>query len=169
MTHSDKPQPLRKQGHAHALAARARKQAEAGQIGIDPGYVDAFVEAFYAQVRDDALIGPIFAARIADWEPHLARMKMFWRAILLNSGEYSGNLMRLHTAIPDLDEAHFARWLGLFYATLNELGGTPEARTVVGEKARMIADSMLTGIALQRSGAHPLSGARAGANLPRIA
>ncbi|MFM2302576.1 MAG: Group 3 hemoglobin ctb-like protein, partial [Pseudomonadota bacterium] len=149
-----RPGPLRKQGHPRALAARARKRDEAGAIGIDAAYVDAFVEAFYGRVRDDALIGPIFAERIADWAPHLARMKAFWRSILLNSGEYSGNPMRLHVGIPGLDEAHFVRWLDLFYATLHDLENTAAARIEVGNRARMIADSLLTGITLQRSGDH---------------
>lgn len=167
MTAPAKPEPLRKQGHAHALAARARKRAEAQAIGVDEAHVDDFVEAFYAKVRADAVLGPIFAARIVDWGPHLVRMKAFWRSILLNSGEYSGNPMRMHLAIPGLEEAHFIRWLDLFYATLADLGKGDAAQRLVGDKARMIADSLLTGIALHRSG-DPLGHARAGENLPRI-
>lgn len=161
-----KPEPLRKQGHPRALAARERMRSDAGAIGVDPAYVDAFVEAFYAAVREDGLIGPIFAARISDWAPHLARMKAFWRSVLMGSGEYSGNPMRMHVAIPGLEEAHFARWLELFYATLDRLGSSPAARQAVADKARMIADSLLTGIAMHRTG--ELASARAGENLPRI-
>lgn len=157
-------EPLRKQGHPHALAARARKRAEAAGIGIDADYVAAFVEHFYARIRGDAVLGPIFAARIADWEPHLTRMKAFWRGVLLNSGEYSGNPMRLHAAIPGLDAAHFARWLDLFYATLDALEDDERATRTVAQRARMIADSLLTGIAVQRDG---LGAGRAGDALPR--
>ncbi len=162
-----KPEPLRKQGHPRALAARERMRSDAAAVGVDGGYVDAFVEAFYAAVREDALIGPIFAARISDWGPHLVRMKAFWRSVLMGSGEYSGNPMRMHVAIPGLEEAHFARWLELFYATLAQLGNSSEARRAVADKARMIADSLLTGIVMHRTG--DLSSARAGENLPRIA
>lgn len=169
MTIPKTPQPLRKQGHAHALAARARKRAAAAAIGVDAAYVDAFVDAFYARVQADELIGPLFAARIADWAPHLVRMKAFWRSVLLNSGEYSGNPMRMHAQISGLEELHFTRWLELFYGTLQDLGNTAAARAEVGNKARMIADSLLTGIAMQRSGEHPLNAARAGERLPRIA
>ena len=161
---TEKPQPLRKRGHPHALAARERKRAEAEAIGIDPAYIDAFVETFYASVREDALLGPIFAARIADWGPHLARMKSFWRGVLLNSGEYSGNPMQMHVAIPGLEERHFAHWLELFYAALARLEPQGEAAQAVGQKARMIADSLLTGIAMKRDG---LAGSRAGQDLPR--
>ena len=160
------PRPLRKTGHPHARAARLRKRAEAEGIGIDAAYVDRFVEGFYARIRDDALLGPIFAARIADWAPHLARMKAFWRSVLHNSGEYSGNPMRQHLVIPGLEEGHFARWLELFYATLRDLGGPDEAAREVAGRARMIADSLLTGIAMHRSG---LPAGRAGERLPRFA
>lgn len=167
MSDPDQPRRLTKQGHPHALAARERKREEAAAIGVDADYVEAFVEAFYARIREDALLGPIFAERIADWGPHLVRMKAFWRSVLLNSGEYSGNPMRIHMGIPGLEEAHFAHWLELFYATLGDLENTAEARLAVGQKARMIADSLLTGIAMQRTG--ELSSARAGQHLPRIA
>ena len=164
---TEKPQPLRKRGHPHALAARERKRAEAEAIGIDPAYIDAFVETFYASVREDALLGPIFAARIADWGPHLARMKSFWRGVLLNSGEYSGNPMQMHVAIPGLEERHFAHWLELFYAALARLEPQGEAALAVGQKARMIADSLLTGIEMQRGGG--IAAMRSGDNLPHIA
>ena len=68
-------------------------------------------------------------------------------------------------AIPGLEERHFAHWLTLFYATLREEEPTDEATRTVAERARMIADSLLTGIETQRSG---LTGARAGENLPRL-
>lgn len=163
---TSRPQPLRKQGHPHALAARERKREEAAAIGVDEAYVAAFVDAFYAKVRTDALLGPIFTARIADWGPHLARMKAFWRSVLMNSGEYSGNPMRMHVAIPGLEERHFAHWLELFYATLQELESNPAATHEVGERARMIATSLLLGIA-SRGGELP--GSAVGEALPRVA
>lgn len=149
---------------AHASRKRAEKRAAAEAIGVDADYIDRFVEAFYAGVRDDDLLGPIFAARIADWPAHLARMKAFWRSVLHNSGEFGGNPMLKHLAIPGLDLTHFSRWLELFYATLREAEPTAEATTLVAERARMIADSLLTGIAVQRDG---LAGGRAGGSLPR--
>ena len=107
----------------------------------------------------------IFAARIADWPAHLARMKAFWRSVLHNSGEFSGNPMLKHIIIPGLDLGHFTRWLDLFYATLREAETHPEATELVGSRARMIADSLLTGIAMRRDG---LAGGRAGKDLPYV-
>ena len=149
---------------AHAARKRAEKREAAEEIGVDAGYIDHLVETFYARIRDDEMLGPIFDARVADWPAHLARMKAFWRSVLHNSGEFSGNPMLKHMIIPGIGLAHFSHWLDLFYATLRDLEPHPEATELVGGRARMIADSLLTGIETQRSG---LSGARAGENLPR--
>lgn len=156
--------PSAAERRAHIEALRARKQAEAEAIGVDADYISAFVEHFYGKIRQDALLGPIFAARIADWPLHLGRMKSFWRSVLHNSGEFSGNPMLKHIAIPGLEERHFAHWLELFYATLRDLAPSDEATRLVAERARTIADSLLTGIETRRNG---LAGVRAGANLPR--
>lgn len=163
--HHANPDPTPAEVTAHAAAARARKRAEAEAIGIDDDYVSRFVESFYTRIRADALLGPIFAERIADWAPHLDRMKTFWRSILHNSGEFTGNPMAKHLAIPGLESRHFAHWLDLFYATLRELESDPQATRLVGTRARMIADSLLTGIAMRD---HGLSGGRAGADLPHV-
>jgi len=160
---NDQPNPLRKVGHPRAIAARERKRAEAEARGIDAAFISDLVDRFYGHIRADALLGPIFAQRITDWPLHLGRMKQFWRSILHNSGEFTGNPMQQHLALPGLEEAHFAHWLKLFYQTLRELEGAPQATQEVGARARMIADSLLTGIAMRDSG---LAGARAGAALP---
>ncbi len=145
--------------------ARAAKRAHAESLGVDDAFVSRMVEEFYATIRADELLGPIFAERIEDWPEHLDRMKRFWRSILFNSGEFSGNPMLKHMAIPGLEERHFAHWLSLFYATLRKLERTPQGTGLVGERARMIADSLLTGIAVRRDG---LTGSRAGAGLPHV-
>lgn len=164
-SHHDNPNPTPAEVAAHAAAARARKRAEAEAIGIDDDFVAQLVESFYARIRADALLGPIFAARISDWPPHLDRMKSFWRSVLHNSGEFAGNPMAKHLAIPGLDRDHFAHWLDLFYATLRDLERHPAATRLVGTRARMIADSLLTGIATRDKG---IAGARAGADLPQV-
>lgn len=152
-------------GEDHVRAARLEKRNRAEAIGVDARYISSFVERFYANIRQDDLLGPIFAERIKDWDAHLDRMKRFWRSILHNSGEFSGNPMAKHIVIPGLGEAHFAHWLQLFYRTLREEEPDPQATRLVAERARMIADSLLTGIEMQRTG---LSGARAGKDLPHV-
>jgi hemoglobin len=133
----------------HAQAARDAKRRHALAMEIDDHFVSELVDRFYARIRDDERLGPIFAARIGDWGPHLGQMKRFWRSILFSSGEYLGNPMMKHLAIDALDRAMFARWLDLFDASLRELG-SDEAREHVHERARMIANSLLNGIAIHR-------------------
>jgi hemoglobin len=152
-------------GEDHVRTAREEKRARAEAIGVDAVYISDLVDRFYARVREDALLGPIFDARISDWDEHLGKMKRFWRSVLHNSGEFSGNPMVKHLAIPGLGLPHFTHWLELFYATLREDEPHPEATREVGARALMIADSLLTGIELNRTG---LAGARAGRNLPHV-
>lgn len=153
------------ESRSYASRKRAEKRIAAEEIGVDADYIDELVDTFYAKVREDQLLGPIFAERITDWPAHLGRMKGFWRSVLHNSGEFSGNPMLKHLAIPGLEISHFAHWLDLFYATLRDIELRPEATSLVGGRARMIADSLATAIEMRRSG---LAGGRAGDNLPRI-
>lgn len=149
----------------HVAKARQAKRASAEEIGIDAPFISDMVERFYASIRADDMLGPIFAERIADWPTHLERMKQFWRSVLHNSGEFSGNPMVKHIAIPGLQEAHFSHWLELFYANLRAMDADPQAVGLVGERARMIAESLLTGIAIHREG---IDGATRKRNLPHV-
>ncbi len=162
--HSAPMQAAHPDNRTIAAAKRAEKRAAAESIGVDADFIDCLVDNFYGRIREDELLGPIFAAQIVHWPPHLARMKAFWRSVLHNSGEFSGNPMLKHLAIPGLELHHFARWLELFYATLRELESDDLATQLVGERARMIADSLLTAITMRRDG---LAGGRSGENLPR--
>ena len=155
----------RERTRSEVREAREAKRAQAEALGVDEAFVSRMVETFYAAVRADDMLGPIFAERIEDWPVHLERMKRFWRSILFNSGEFSGNPMQKHIAIPGLEQRHFARWLELFYDTLRSLERDPGGTSLVAGRARSIADSLLTGIAVNRDG---LSGSSAGKDLPHV-
>jgi len=49
-------------------ALTAAIQAE---TGIDEAMIEKLVRAFYERVQTDPMLGPVFAARIKNWEPHL--------------------------------------------------------------------------------------------------
>ncbi len=149
----------------HVKNARLAKRAHAESCGVDEQYISRLVDRFYTRIRSDELLGPIFAGRVSEWPPHLGRMKSFWRSVLFGSGEFSGNPMLKHIAIPGLETEHFERWLTLFYATLQEIETDPEAAVLVGDRARSIADSLLTGISTKRLG---IAGAKAGKDLPHV-
>ncbi|GIX20268.1 group III truncated hemoglobin [Erythrobacter cryptus] len=142
------------------LAIRERKRAEAEAIGLDAEVIGRVVERFYGRVRADALLGPIFDARIDDWPAHLAKMKGFWRSVLLGTAEFSGNPMVRHQQIPGLEERHFRHWLELFYRTVQEECSQAEGAEQFSARARMIAESLLTGIELQRHGLRPATTSR---------
>lgn len=129
--------------------AAARRAAGVERIkaetGVDEAMIDALVEGFYARVRDDALIGPVFAARIDDWGPHLAQMKLFWSSVALASGVYQGRPMPKHLPLP-IDARHFDRWLEIFEATARDLCPPVSAAHFI-ERARRIAESLELGIA----------------------
>lgn len=132
-----------------AAGAAARREAAVQQLrdetGIDEAMIDALVEGFYARVREDGLIGPIFAARITDWAPHLAQMKLFWSSVVLSTGVYQGRPMPKHLPLP-IDARHFDRWLEIFVATANELCPPGAAKHFI-ERARRIAESLELGVA----------------------
>jgi len=76
------------------------------------------VHAFYARVRADEELGPIFARVIGDdWDPHLAKMCDFWSSVMLTSGRYKGNPMIAHMRLKMVRPAHFERWLDIFAQT----------------------------------------------------
>jgi hemoglobin len=117
-------------------------------IGIDDALIERLVRAFYSRVRDDAMLGPIFEARIADWEPHLQRMCAFWSSVALMSGRYQGQPMRMHLPLP-IDGRYFDRWLTLFEATAHDIC-PPAAASLFVDRARRIAQSLELGIAASR-------------------
>jgi len=128
-----------------ALAARAQKRAAAAQVGIDENLIHDVVHHFYERVRNDSILGPIFAQRIAQWPPHLEHMEQFWRSVLLNTGEFHGNPMLKHVTIPRLGKPEFDQWLLLFDDVLRQFA-SPQAQTIIGDAARSIARSLLSGI-----------------------
>ena len=129
---------------ARRMAITAAIRAD---TGIDEVMIERLVRDFYARVREDALLAPIFAARIADWEPHLRQMCDFWSSVALMSGAYHGQPMQKHLPLP-VDAEHFDRWLSLFEATARDVCPAKAAAHFI-ERARRIAASLEFGIAAE--------------------
>lgn len=47
------------------------------ETGLNEAILHTLVHRFYDRVRADEVLGPVFAARITDWGPHLERMVTF--------------------------------------------------------------------------------------------
>jgi len=122
---------------------RREIQLHADRMGIDDAYISDLVETFYARVRADADLGPIFEKEIGDtWAPHLARMKDFWASVALNAGRYTGKPVPAHQKLTGVDAAHFQTWLSLFRQTLEDTAPTAEAVPYFMERAERIASSL---------------------------
>lgn len=123
------------------VSARPEMTAEVmAATGLDEGRLQELVHRFYDKVRADAVLGPIFAARISDWGPHLEKMVAFWSSVALMTGRYHGRPVQAHAGLP-LTQAHFDRWLGLFRETADEICTPAGARHLV-ERAERIARSL---------------------------
>jgi len=73
------------------------------------------VDAFYADVRRDAQLGPLFERVIGpDWTAHLARIHAFWGTVALGTRSFSGDVFGKHMAIEGVEPAQFGRWLTLW-------------------------------------------------------
>lgn len=100
------------------------------------------VDAFYAKVRVDPELGPVFARAIpGDWQPHLNKMYAFWSSVMLNSGRYKGNPVAKHLVVEGITLELFERWLALFNETCVELFDD-RLREEFGAKAARIAESL---------------------------
>ena len=135
-----------------ARSAAARREAITSQIeaetGIDEAMIERLIRSFYARVREDAILGPIFDAKIKDWEPHLQRMFAFWSSVALMSGRYRGQPMARHLPLP-IDAQHFDRWLALFAQTARDTCPQAAAERFI-LLSRRIAESLELGVASAR-------------------
>jgi len=111
--------------------------------------VARLVHTFYGRVRQDELLGPIFEARITDWDQHLAKLVDFWSAILRRTARFSGAPMPKHAALPGLSPQLFERWLALFEITLAEQPNRAMADQA-WQAARRIAQSLWSGYQMSR-------------------
>lgn len=117
--------------------------------GVTEPVIEKLVHTFYARVRRDPLIGPIFNAAVDDWDAHLAKLCDFWSSVTLMTGRYKGTPMRVHAELPGISHEHFARWLALFQATALTTCPADAAQLFI-DRSHRIAESLQLGIALHR-------------------
>ena len=114
--------------------------------------IRTLVHDFYDDVRQDALLGPIFNSRIHDWDAHLAKLVDFWSSILLRTGRFNGAPMPMHAAMPGLTAGLFQRWLALFYAS-NARQPNQAMAAQANAMAERIAQSLWMGYQMRNNGA----------------
>ena len=111
--------------------------------------ITRLVHEFYAKVRRDEVLGPIFNAHIQDWDRHLAKLVDFWSSVLLRTGRFTGAPMPKHAALPGLSADLFHRWLALFHET-----ASAQSNQALGQSAyamaQRIAQSLWYGYQMSR-------------------
>jgi hemoglobin len=129
------------------------------RLELNDATLNVLVDAFYARVRRDAELGPIFNDAIEDWPEHLEKLTAFWSSVMLTSGRYKGQPVPAHLKhkariTPEL----FDRWLALWAQVTDELM-TPQAAAALQDRAARIAQSLQLAMFF-RLGEAPVSAAR---------
>lgn len=88
--------------------------------------VAVLVRSFYAKVRKNELLGPVFNGRITHWETHFEHLTTFWESNLFFEKSYHGDPIGKHVDVDrewegGINELHFGVWLNLWYETIDEL------------------------------------------------
>jgi hemoglobin len=131
------------------------RPAPGSLVGVTEATIHRVVHSFYDRIRADAELGPIFHAKITDWEPHLAKMCDFWSSMLLMTRRYDGRPVPAHVAIEGLDKPHFERWLSLFRQTV-EVECPTEMADLFIDRANRVAQSLQLSIDFHRGVLPPL-------------
>jgi hemoglobin len=71
------------------------------------------IHPFYADVRQHAVLGPVFNSHIQDWPAHLAKIADFWARQTGGPSGYSGGFAAAHLSL-GIGAEHFAHWLRLW-------------------------------------------------------
>lgn len=108
------------------------------------------VDRFYAKVRRDQFIGPLFNHVVTDWPGHQSKLGAFWSSVMNTSGRYKGSPVAAHLRHSGVIEpAMFERWLELWRETaLETLDGDGAAAIIA--KAERIAESLQLALMFKR-------------------
>jgi hemoglobin len=114
-------------------------QSRAVESGITTALVRDVVLSFYARVRRDEVLGPLFEDAIGvDWDAHIERIVRFWlTATRLERSYDGGEFMRAHMKHRSIRVEHIPRWLALFEATLAERCSPAQAGALLDIAVRM--------------------------------
>lgn len=90
--------------------------------------ISLLVNSFYAKIRKDELLGPIFNHHIAkeEWPAHLEKLTDFWVTNLLGQPFFKGNPSQAHARVDknlnySISQVHFGKWLQLWFNTIDSL------------------------------------------------
>ncbi len=109
--------------------------------------ISLLVHTFYDKIRQEPTLGPIFNHHIAEeeWPAHLEKLTDFWESNLMGVQKFRGNPTAKHAQVDahmnySIDQTHFAKWLNLWFSTIDELFEGEKAN-----QAKHMARKMSTG------------------------
>lgn len=116
------------------------------QAIVSEEQLEKLIPHFYATVRADPLLGPVFNDAVNDWSEHLEKLVAFWSSVMLTSGRYKGNPMAAHLKHgARITPQMFERWLALWVKATEEIVPPNIARGLQAKAAR-IAESLSLGL-----------------------
>lgn len=117
----------------------------------DRNDVNILVNTFYAKIRKDELLGPIFNGHIPDekWPEHLSKLTDFWETNLFGIAKFKGSPSRKHVNVDmnmdySIEQTHFGKWLQLWFETIDELYEGDLARKAKDSARKMATGQFLT-------------------------
>jgi hemoglobin len=116
-------------------------------LGGRPG-ISRLIKWFYARVRFEPDLEPIFDAHIEKWGPHLEMIIDFWCGQVGGPSPYAGGMGR-HFRM-GLAPEHFATWLRVWEQNCRDLLQPREAAEMI-QLAQTIADDLMRMIARKRA------------------
>lgn len=94
------------------------------RIAITRDQIETVVKHFYARVRVDPVLRPLFNGILSKdpeiWRTHKAKIANFWANAILHEHSYDGNPMLVHSGISAIEPSMFTNWLALFDQTLSD-------------------------------------------------
>ncbi len=113
--------------------------------------IAAITKVFYANIRKDKFLGPVFNAKIgtdnASWNKHIAHINDFWSQVFLQTGRFNGNPMTAHAKLSELTPEHFNHWLDMF-ASAAQKTLPANKQKIFNQTAKRIATSLQMGLAV---------------------
>jgi hemoglobin len=105
------------------------RPGQTGERSADLETITQLVYGFYADVRKDPLLGPVFEKALGDrWDAHLQRLVDFWSTVALGARSFRGDVFGKHMALEGVTPAHFAAWVELWQHHTHRLFAPDTAR-----------------------------------------
>jgi len=123
---------------APALIRPAATLFEGAAAELTDQALGPVIRAFYARVRADSLLGPLFNQAVGDWPAHEAVLIDFWHSVINTSGRYKGPVLERHLRHKGrITQAMVARWLALWGETAHQLLPATDALRLTDRAARI--------------------------------